>query len=295
MKFKEELTRKTEEVNQVIQRFLPEESEYLSPLIQAMNYSVLAGGKRLRPLMMRETYRMFGGSGQVVEPFMAAMEMIHTHSLVHDDLPAIDNDELRRGKKTTHAQFGEALGILSGDALLNMAYEVALTAFAMEPDSPSIPRALELLAEKSGIAGMLGGQSVDVINDGKPISEEMLLFIYRRKTSALLEGSLMIGAALAGVEEQTLAKLEELGSKVGLAFQIRDDILDVEGDEKQLGKPTHSDEKNHKVTYVTLHGLDGADEKVCQLSEEAEEILRTLPASNAFLEELIRYLMHRTS
>ncbi len=294
MNFNEELTKKTEEVNQVILRYLPKESPYLGPLIEAMNYSVLAGGKRLRPLIMQETYRMFGGNGKVVEPFMAAMELIHTHSLVHDDLPAIDNDEFRRGKKTTHAQFGEAMGILSGDALLNTAYEVAFTAFQIEPDLRTIPQALALLAGKSGIGGMLGGQSVDVINDGKPLSEETLLFIYCRKTSALLEASLMIGAALAGADESSQDLLEQLGSKVGLAFQIRDDILDVEGNEEELGKPLHSDEKNHKVTYVTLHGLARAKETVSQYSEEAQDLLGRLPVCDAFLEELIRYLIHRT-
>ena len=202
MNFKEELQERTGQVNELIQKFLPKEEGFAAELAQAMNYSMTAGGKRLRPILMWESYRLFGGKGQVVAPFMAAMEMIHTHSLIHDDLPALDNDEYRRGKKTTHAQFGEAMGILSGDALLNYAYEVAFHAFYLEPDNKNIPLALQILSSKTGIYGMLGGQSVDVTNEGKEISEEMLLYIYENKTSALIEASMMVGAALAGASDE---------------------------------------------------------------------------------------------
>lgn len=253
----------------VIERYLPEETGFCRELAQAVNYSMRAGGKRLRPILMMETYRMFGGESQIIAPFMAAMEMIHTSSLIHDDLPAIDNDEYRRGMKTTHAVFGEALGVLSGDALLNYAYETASKAFSMEPDQPRVGKAFTILTSKTGIYGMLGGQSVDVTNEGKEISREMLDYIYENKTSALIESAMMVGAVLAGASEEEVAQIESIGKKVGLAFQIRDDILDVTSTMEELGKPVFSDEKNHKVTYVTLQGLEQASRDVERISAEA--------------------------
>lgn len=279
----------------MIVKFLPREEGFSTELAKAMNYSVLAGGKRLRPILMWETYRLFGGEGQVVAPFMAAMELIHTHSLVHDDLPAIDNDEYRRGKKTTHAVFGESLGILCGDALLNYAYEAAFHAFDIDRENERIPLALQILASKSGIYGMLGGQSVDVTNEGKALSEEMLLYIYENKTSALIEGAMMVGAALAGAGSEQIASIEAIGRKVGLAFQIQDDILDVTGDQEELGKPIGSDAKNQKVTYVTLRGQKEARGAVEQLSREAIELLDALQEKNEFLRMLILSLVARTS
>lgn len=294
MNFKEELQERTRQVDELIQKFLPREEGFAAELAQAMNYSMTAGGKRLRPIFMWESYRLFGGKGQVVAPFMAAMEMIHTHSLIHDDLPALDNDEYRRGKKTTHAQFGEAMGILSGDALLNYAYEVAFHAFYLEPDNKNIPLALQILSAKTGIYGMLGGQSVDVTNEGKEISEEMLLYIYENKTSALIEASMMAGAALAGASDEKIRGMEQIASKVGLAFQIQDDILDVTSTTEELGKPVHSDEKNQKITYVTLYGIEQAAEKVELLSKEAIFMLDTLEEKNEFLRKLILSLIART-
>ena len=198
MNFEEELTRSTELVNNIIQGFLPREEGFQKTLLEAMNYSMNAGGKRLRPLLMLQTYKLFGGGSAVVEPFMAAMEMIHTHSLIHDDLPAMDNDEYRRGRKTTHVVYGEAMGILAGDALLNYAYETASKAFVLEPDNQNVGRAFHILASKTGVYGMIGGQSVDVENEKNAnisMSQEQLDFIYRLKTSALIEASMMIGAS----------------------------------------------------------------------------------------------------
>lgn len=236
---------------------------------------------------------MFGGEGRQIEPFMAAMEMIHTHSLIHDDLPAIDNDEYRRGRRTTHAVYGEALGILSGDALLNYAYETALRAFSLTDQTENVQTALQILAHKSGICGMLGGQSVDVMNDGKEISPKLLDYIYVHKTSALLEGAMMAGAALAKAGRSELSVIEAAARSTGLAFQIRDDILDVTSTTEELGKPVHSDEKNHKVTYVTLFGLDGARREVDRLTAEATEALFTLPVRNEFLEEILLWMASR--
>ncbi len=294
MNFREELESRTEQVNKLIGKFLPKEEGFSVEMAKAMNYSMLAGGKRLRPILMWETYRLFGGKGQVVAPFMVAMEMIHTHSLIHDDLPALDNDEYRRGKPTTHAVFGEAMGILSGDALLNYAYEVAFHSFHVEPENKNIPLALQILAAKTGIYGMLGGQGVDVTNEGREIPEDMLLYIYRNKTSALIESSMMTGAVLAGTSNKKIRIMEEIGRKVGLAFQIQDDILDVTSTTQELGKPVHSDEKNHKVTCVTIHGLQKASRMVEELSRDAIALLDGLEEKNEFLRELILSLITRT-
>lgn len=268
------------------------ETGFQKTVLEAVNYSVLAGGKRLRPLLMKETYQMFGGEGKVVEPFMAAMEMIHTYSLVHDDLPAMDNDEYRRGKKTTHAVYGEAMGILAGDALLNLAFETAAGAFDMET-SPRTAKALQILSGKAGIYGMIGGQVVDVESEGQPLSREKLDFIYRLKTSALIEAAMMVGAVLAGASDEEVAAMERVAGDVGLAFQIQDDILDVTSTLEVLGKPIHSDDKNNKTTYVTLEGLDKAKKDVEEISERALSTLASLEHKNAFLEELIRMLITR--
>lgn len=292
MNFKQELNERKNHIETCLRSYLPESSGFAKTLAEAMNYSMLAGGKRLRPMLLMESFRLFGGSGELPEPFMAAIEMIHTHSLVHDDLPALDNDELRRGRKTTHVVYGEALGILSGDALLNYAYETAFRAFALG-DPALVGRALTVLADKSGIHGMLGGQSVDVMNDGKPLSGELLQYIYENKTARLLEAPLMIGAILAGAPEEQVTAMEQVGTLAGMAFQIQDDILDVTGDARELGKPVFSDEKNHKITYVTLYSLWEARAEVARLSERAMAVLDGLPRQNPFLRELIASLVMR--
>lgn len=291
--FQDELTKRTEDAERVIKDFLPAEEGFARTMAQAMNYSMLAGGKRLRPILIQETYRLFGGEGKVVEPFMAGMEMTHTHSLIHDDLPALDNDDYRRGRLTTHKVYGEAMGVLSGVALLNYAYETMLQAFSLTEDQDRVIRALRVMAEKTGIHGMLGGQSVDVENDGKPLEKEMLDYIYRNKTSALIEASMMTGAILAGADEHEVSVVEEAAGNIGLAFQIQDDILDVTSTDEELGKPVHSDEKNNKVTYVTLFGIEKASEQVEMLSEKAVELLKSLNKNNEFLYLLIEKLIKR--
>ena len=294
--FMEELQQKVEHINNVLEKFLPVEEGQQRIIFEAMNYSVRAGGKRLRPMLMEETYHMFGGSSAVIEPFMAAIEMIHTYSLVHDDLPAMDNDEYRRGKKTTHAVYGEAMGILAGDALLNLAYETAAKAFDMEVADARVARAFTVLAKKAGVYGMVGGQVVDVESeksDDCSITREKLDFIYRLKTGALIESSMMIGAILAGGSSDEVSRVEQIAAKLGLAFQIQDDVLDVTSTLEVLGKPVGSDEKNNKATYVTFEGLDKAVSDVERISKEAEEQLDDLGYDDAFLKELFEYLIHR--
>ncbi len=291
--FKEELKIRTDHAEEVIRRWLPEEKGFAKTMAEAMNYSMCAGGKRLRPILLLESLRLFGGDENLAEPFMAGIEMIHTHSLVHDDLPAIDNDDYRRGRLTTHKVYGEAMGVLGGAALLNYAYETMLRAFDLTSQKEPVIRAVRIMAEKTGIRGMLGGQSVDVENDGKPITREMLDYIYRHKTSALIEAPMMTGAVLGGAEEEELAAVERAAADIGLAFQIRDDILDVTATSEELGKPVHSDEKNNKITYVTLFGIQEASRQVEELSQRAVSTLDKLNRKNEFLTALIYEMVSR--
>ncbi len=294
MNFSGEMKQKVNEIEAILDEYLPAAEGYQKQIMEAMAYSVTAGGKRLRPMLMQETFRLFGGEGKVVEPFMAALEMIHTYSLVHDDLPAMDNDEYRRGRKTTHVVYGEAMGILAGDALLNYAFETAVKAFDIAPEkSLQIGKALKILAEKAGIYGMIGGQVVDVASCGKGLDEAMLNFIYELKTGALIESAMMIGAVLAGATQEQVRTVEKIASDVGIAFQIQDDILDVTSTQEELGKPIHSDEKNEKSTYVTIKGLDEAAKDVERISEEAVELLQSLNLENPYLTWLIQELVHR--
>lgn len=291
MEFEQQKKQKLEEINAFLTGYLPEESGEERVLFEAMNYSVAVGGKRIRPMLLLESYKMFGGEGRAAEPFAAALEMIHTYSLVHDDLPAMDNDMYRRGQLTTHAKYGEAMGILAGDGLLNYAFEVMSDAVCEQ--GAYAAKAMSILAKKAGVRGMIAGQTVDLSQTGKEITKELLDYINERKTSALLCGALMAGAALAGAKEEELSVLEQVGTYVGLAFQIKDDILDVIGDEVKLGKLLHSDEKNEKNTYVSLIGIEKAEETVKVFSDRAVELLATLPYQNLFLKELLLFLATR--
>ena len=300
MNFSDELKARTAHVNAVLRDYLPQEKGLQKTVIKAVNYSMEAGGKRLRPMMMECAYQMYGGRGPVIGPFMAAMEMIHNSSLIHDDLPALDNDSMRRGRKTTHKEYGEPLAIMAGDVLLNYAYETAFRAFDLvtNADDPAavcarIAEALKVLSYKAGINGMLGGQSCDVEHDGQPLTENQVEFINKTKTGALIEGSLMIGAILAGAESGQVQKLEEIGSDIGRAFQIRDDILDVTGNAQEIGKPIGSDVRNKKTTYISLFGVPAGRHKVEQLSERALEIFDSLDAEHEFLRQLLEELATR--
>lgn len=303
--FNRELDKRTDKIESVIRTYLPEERGFQKTVLEAMNYSILAGGKRLRPMLLLETCRLFGGDESLAEPFMAAIEMIHTYSLVHDDLPAMDNDEFRRGKQTTHIRYGHAMGILAGDALLNYAFETMAEAVEIakrlsEKEYYSMLEriflAQRILAKKSGIYGMVGGQTADVEATEKQesLTPEKLDFIYRLKTGALIEGAMMVGAALAGAYSDELIKIEEIASKVGLAFQIQDDILDVTSTAEVLGKPVFSDERNQKTTYVTCRGIDECRRLVEEVSKEALQGLSALGGhQNEFLRQLLIWLISR--
>lgn len=305
MNFKEELAQRTEAAEEVLKRYLPKEEGFQKQVLEAMNYSALAGGKRLRPVLMAESFRLCGGQGDIVKPFMAALEMIHNYSLVHDDLPSMDNDEYRRGRKTTWTVYGEGMAVLAGDALLNYAFETAASAFDLVENLPAdrkmqgfraVARALQILSGKAGVYGMIGGQCADICGEELPeekVTKELLWYIHKNKTAALIEAALVIGAVLAGASEEDTARLEKAAENIGIAFQIQDDILDVTSSLEVLGKPVGSDEKNHKVTYVSLNGLDQSRRDVAALSEEALEILRAFPQRNLFLEELVMTLINR--
>lgn len=295
--FRKELEERTKQINEQIESYLPEEKGHQKTIFEAMNYSVKAGGKRLRPLFMQEICRLFTGEVQpVVVPFMAAIEMIHTSSLVHDDLPCMDDDMMRRGQASTWAEYGEDMGVLAGDALMIYAFEVAAKAFKEVSDADDLKRvgrAIEILASKTGIYGMIGGQTVDVELAGGPIPKNKLDFIYRLKTGALIEASMLIGAVLGGAAEEDCKIVESLAGKVGLAFQIQDDILDVTSTQEELGKPIHSDEKNNKVTYVSLMGIQAAAGRVKELSDHAVDLLNSLDRENEFLDLLVESLVSR--
>ena len=307
--FGKRLTDRAAFFEDVLKKFLPKEEGYPKVGLEAMNYSLLAGGKRIRPVMMLESFRLFAGSDadtKNLEPFMCAMEMIHTYSLVHDDLPAMDNDEYRRGRKTTHAVYGAGMATLAGDGLLNLAYETAvkgsITGKELSPyDGETKNRylaALEVLTTKAGIYGMVGGQCADICaeNSAEPDEEkakEVLHYIDENKTGALIESSLMVGAILGGASASQVSLMEKVGSNVGIAFQIQDDILDIEGTAEELGKPIGSDIKNGKSTYVSLYGMDNAKAKVKELSDEAIGILGDFDHSDTFLSELFKYLIYR--
>lgn len=299
MNFEIELENRTKETESVVKAYLPEESGWAKTVIEAMNYSVNVGGKRLRPMLMAETYKLFGGKDKAVEPFMAAIEMIHTYSLVHDDLPAMDNDEYRRGKKTTWVVYGDAMAILAGDGLLNYAFETALTSFEIPGSSVAAKaKALSILAKKAGIHGMIGGQTADIEAEhlGGTVTQEHLLFIHEHKTAALIQAAMMAGAVLASASDAQVQMVEQAAYEIGIAFQIQDDILDVTSSLEALGKPVGSDERNQKTTYVTLKGIEEASREQKELSAHAIELLAAFEKEgyhNAFLLELIRSLITR--
>ena len=314
MNFETELEQKTAAIEPILRRYLPAETGYQSKVAEAMNYSIQAGGKRLRPLLMAESAALFADTSVIdaeqdasareafvdraLPLFMAALEMIHNYSLVHDDLPAMDNDEYRRGRKTTHVVYGEGMAVLAGDGLLNYAFETAVRAFEEAETKEELYKAaaaMKILSSKAGINGMIGGQCADLEAEklGDDVTEEMLLYIHEHKTAALIQAAMTIGAVLAGAAQAEIAVLERCAYNIGVAFQIQDDILDVTSSLEVLGKQVGSDEKNHKLTYVAMHGLEESKRQVAKLSEEAVEMLANFPKRNIFLEKLAKQLVYR--
>lgn len=287
------------DIENIIYDHLPAEEGYQKPVIEAMNYSFRAGGKRLRPMLMKLCYDMFANEEDldVIGPFMAAIEMIHTYSLIHDDLPALDNDMYRRGQLTCHAKYGEDIAILAGDGLLNFAFATASKAFDVCPGNVAVEKAFASLTRRPGIYGMIGGQVLDVIMSGKPLDDRQIEFINDNKTAALIVCAMEIGALLGGVDETTRADICAVGSCIGHAFQVQDDILDIIGDEAKLGKPVRSDEKNAKYNYATVHGIDKAKAYVKAMSDKANELLKDMDVvhedAKKELNELINKLINR--
>ena len=301
--FAEKLKLKTREAEKIIKEYSPGPAAEYETLAEAMNYSLLAGGKRLRPLIMFEIYRLFGGNkGELVRPFAAALEMIHTYSLIHDDLPAMDNDDLRRGRPTNHKVYGEALAILAGDGLLNLAMETAAKAFdccETMDECKGVGKALRGMFTYSGLKGMIGGQVLDMLSEEgkKEKTEEFFRTMYEMKTGGLIKAAFVTGALLAGADSEELSVIERTGGAFGLVFQLQDDLLDINGDEAKLGKPVKSDEKNNKFTYLDLIGEEGAEkiieENTTYMIEKLREFCNKNDNYDGFITELIEYLRNR--
>lgn len=270
---------------------MPRAQEKYGEAAEAMKYSLLSGGKRIRPILLLEFYRLCGGNDGKALNFAAALEMIHTYSLIHDDLPCMDNDDMRRGRPSCHIRFGEDTALLAGDALLTYAFEVAAKTDDLPPER--VLRAVSVLSQMAGISGMIGGQVMDLGIEKNGAEASDLETMYLKKTSCLLEAAAVIGCILAGADERYEKYASEYAKKVGLAFQIIDDILDVTSDEATLGKPIGSDEKNGKTTYVTLFGLEEARKKAAELSSSAIDTLSKFNGDSRDLIKLTEYLLDR--
>ena len=290
MDFKKELDRKINVVNEQLHKYLA--VRYPEIIFEAMGYSVFAGGKRLRPVLMLSACEAEGGAEDDVLPYACALEMIHTYSLIHDDLPEMDNDDFRRGKPTCHKKFDQGIAVLAGDGLLTYAFEIMLKKAYVDFDSKYV-KAAENTARLSGSEGMLVGQVVDVVSEGKAIDKDTLSYIHKNKTGGLIKAALMNGAVIAGADESVVRKYELMGDKLGLAFQIMDDILDVTSTEETLGKPVFSDEKNHKVTYVTMYGLEKAEEEYLKLCKEVNALAGQLGGEGCFMQAYCVSLVNR--
>ncbi|MBC6003926.1 MAG: polyprenyl synthetase family protein [Paeniclostridium sordellii] len=293
MNFKDELKSRVNNVEILLNEYMPKEEGYQKTIFEAMNYSLSAGGKRLRPILTLEACKLVGGNEKDAIPFAAAIEMIHTYSLIHDDLPALDNDDLRRGRKTNHKVYGEAMAILAGDGLLNYAYEIMLKESIRKDDSNKYLKAINEIAKASGIYGMIGGQVVDIESEGKSISMDKLDFIHMNKTAAIIIGCMRAGAIIGGASEIQLENITKYAKNIGLSFQIVDDILDVVGDEAKLGKKVGSDIDNEKSTYPSLIGLDKSKEIAKNLIEEAKLSISNIDKDSEFLNSLADYIVDR--
>lgn len=293
MEFKQVLKEKIGCIEKLLNEYMPKEEGYQKTIMEAMNYSLKAGGKRLRPILTLESCKAVGGMEEDAIPFAVAVEMLHTYSLIHDDLPALDNDDLRRGKPTNHKIFGDAMATLAGDALLNYAFEVMLSS-SIDKDNPNkYLKAINEIATHAGIYGMIGGQVVDIESENKVIENEKLDFIHLNKTAAMIVGCMRAGAIIGGASEDELQRITKYGKNIGLSFQIVDDILDITGDEKTLGKPIGSDIENHKSTYPSLLGLEKSREIAKELISDGKTSIEGLPSEVEFLHQLADYIVSR--
>jgi geranylgeranyl diphosphate synthase type II len=287
--------RRAEEVNRWLECFVPSESARPGQLHRAMRYSLLAGGKRLRPILVLAAGEAFGAGADDLMPAACAVEMIHTYSLIHDDLPAMDDDDLRRGLPTCHKVFGEAMAILAGDALLTQAFRV-LSSDAAGRDPARQLRVIREVATAAGtVDALIGGQVVDIESEGKEIDASTLEYIHRSKTGAMIRASIVIGAILAGADEEQITALSEYGARIGLAFQIADDILDITSTSEELGKTAGKDVRARKATYPSIHGIAASEARARQLVEEAVEIVSRLDADTERLKEVAEFIIARRS
>ncbi|HBF6469486.1 TPA: polyprenyl synthetase family protein [Clostridioides difficile] len=293
MEFKQCLKEKASFVEKVLKEYMPKEEGYQKTVIEAMNYSLSAGGKRLRPILTLEACKIVGGNEDEAIPFAIAIEMIHTYSLIHDDLPALDNDDLRRGRPTNHKVYGEAMGILAGDALLNYAFEVMLAGSINKENPEKYLNAINEIAKGAGIYGMIGGQVVDVESENKQIEKEKLDYIHMNKTAAMMVGCMRAGATIGGANFEQMEEITKYAKNIGLSFQIVDDILDIVGDEAKLGKKVGSDIENHKSTYPSLLGLDKSKKIAHNLIDEAKKSIEKLSDDVDFLKGLAEYIIDR--
>ena len=294
MNFKDQLEEYVVLVNEYLDKYVVEKDLPEKSIYSAMRYSLLAGGKRLRPVLSLAVCDMLGGRREDVLPFACAVEMIHTYSLIHDDLPAMDNDDYRRGRLTNHKVYGEALAILAGDGLLNLAFELLLESILKSNENRDLKiRAAAIIAKASGVEGMIAGQVIDLESENIKIPSDILDRMHRCKTGALIKAPVVSSAVLCGADEDSVKKLECFAQNLGLAFQIKDDILDVEGSLEKLGKKTGSDAQNEKSTYVSLYGLENSKNMLNEITEKAVIILKDFGEKAVFLEELAKYLVNR--
>lgn len=294
MEFKKQLSEYQNKIESLLMTYTPsEKSGYHDLVNDAMAYSLMAGGKRIRPVIVMAVHNMFKPYNASIEPFAVAIEMVHTYSLIHDDLPAMDDDDLRRGKPTCHIKYGEDIAILAGDGLLNRAFEVMLEGILKYDLGSAGIKAAACLGEKSGTRGMIGGQVADITYENKEVDMDVIGYIHQHKTSALIEAAFMMGGYLAKCPENSVKNLQRIGRCIGLAFQIQDDLLDITSTEEVLGKPINSDQKNHKITYVDLKGIDGSRAVVEDLLNEADVLLDKFEGDVTFLKGFVAYLKNR--
>lgn len=293
MNFNCELKNRVNKIEQILNEYMPKEEGYQKKIFESMNYSLKAGGKRLRPILTLEACKIVGGEEEDAIAFAVAIEMIHTYSLIHDDLPALDNDDLRRGRKTNHKVYGEAMAILAGDGLLNYAYEIMLKESIGKNDPGKYLKAINEIAKSAGIYGMIGGQVVDIESEGKKIDMDKLDFIHMNKTAAIIIGCMRAGAIIGNATDKQLEDITKYAKNIGLSFQIVDDILDIVGDEAKLGKNVGSDIDNEKSTYPSLIGLERSKEVANQLIKEAKASINQISKDNAFLNGLAEYIVDR--